>query len=150
MTPNLLMTLDIEPHTLMWNGQAVSLPGTYELVPDEMVKHLHRRVMAIALHERKKDTVLREIGRAGAQRERQGVRLAHRGRPGAVNQESKAGSGGGSMKLKFWDKKARLIAAFSDLTVDEAREIIKAAKKGFTLTRVGSRKRKAKEVRENE
>jgi len=44
------------------------------------------------------------------------------------------------MKLKFWDKKARLIAAFSDLTVDEAREIIKAAKKGFTLTRVGSRK----------
>ncbi len=53
------------------------------------------------------------------------------------------------MKLKFWDKKARLIAAFSDLTVDEAREIIKAAKKGFTLTRVGSRKRKAKEVREN-
>ncbi len=56
---------------------------------------------------------------------------------------------GGSMNLKFWDKKARLIAAFSDLTVDEAREIIKAAKKGFTLTRVGSRKRKAKEVREN-
>jgi len=54
------------------------------------------------------------------------------------------------MNLKFWDKKARLIAAFSDLTVDEAREIIKAAKKGFTLTRVGSRKRKAKEVRENE
>ena len=54
MTPNLLMTLDIEPHTLMWNGQAISLPGTYELVPDEMVKHLHKRVMAIALHERKR------------------------------------------------------------------------------------------------
>ena len=53
MTPNLLMTLDIEPHTLMWNGQAISLPGTYELVPDNEIKHLHKRVMAIALHERK-------------------------------------------------------------------------------------------------
>jgi len=30
------------------------IPGTYELVPDEMVKHLHKRVMAIALHERKR------------------------------------------------------------------------------------------------
>ena len=54
MTPNLIINLDIEPITLMWNGQAISLPGTYELVPDEMVKHLHRRVMAIALHERKR------------------------------------------------------------------------------------------------
>lgn len=54
------------------------------------------------------------------------------------------------MKLKFWDRKARLIAALAKLTDAEAREIIKAAKKGFTLTRVGSRKRKAKEVRENE
>lgn len=54
MTPNLLMTLDIEPHTLMWNGQAISLPGTYELVPDNEIKHLHKRVMAIALHERKR------------------------------------------------------------------------------------------------
>lgn len=54
MTPNLIMSLDIEPITMMWNGQAISLPGTYELVPDEMVKHLHRRVMAIALHERKR------------------------------------------------------------------------------------------------
>ena len=53
------------------------------------------------------------------------------------------------MNLKFWDKKARLITALSRLTDDEAREIIKAAKKGFTLTRVGSRKRKAKEVRED-
>mgnify|MGYP001164718833 CR=1 FL=1 len=53
------------------------------------------------------------------------------------------------MRLKFWDRKARLIAALAKLTDDEAREIIKAAKKGFTLTRVGSRKRKAKEVREN-
>jgi len=53
------------------------------------------------------------------------------------------------MNLKFWDRKARLVAAFSDLTVDEAREIIKAAKKGFTLTKIGSRKRKAKEVRED-
>ena len=54
MTPNLIMSLDIEPFHFMWNGQAVSIPGTYELVPDEMVKHLHRRVMAIALHERKR------------------------------------------------------------------------------------------------
>ena len=36
MTPNLLMTLDIEPHTLMWNGQAISLPGTYELAIHEI------------------------------------------------------------------------------------------------------------------
>ena len=54
MTPTLKFNLDIEPYTLMWNGQAISLPGSYELVPDEMVKHLHRRVMAIALHERKR------------------------------------------------------------------------------------------------
>lgn len=53
------------------------------------------------------------------------------------------------MRLKFWDRKARLIAALAKLTDDEAREIIKAAKKGFTLTKIGSRKRKAKEVRED-
>ncbi len=53
------------------------------------------------------------------------------------------------MNLKFWDKKARMIAAFEKLTVEEAQEIIKKAKKGFTLTKIGSRKRKAKEVREN-
>ena len=35
MTPTLKFNLDIEPYTLM-------------------VKHLHRRVMAIALHERKR------------------------------------------------------------------------------------------------
>ncbi|OPY11332.1 MAG: hypothetical protein A4E67_00230 [Syntrophaceae bacterium PtaB.Bin038] len=46
--------MELEPTTFMWNGQAVSLPGTYELVPDGEVKHLHRRVMAIALHERKR------------------------------------------------------------------------------------------------
>ncbi len=56
---------------------------------------------------------------------------------------------GGSMNLKFWDKKARMIAAFEKLTVEEAQEIIKKAKKGFTLTKIGSRKRKAKEVRED-
>ena len=54
MTPNLIMSLDIEPITLMWNGQAISLPGSYELVPDCEIKHLHRRVMAIAMHERKR------------------------------------------------------------------------------------------------
>ena len=54
MTPNLIINLDIEPITLMWNGQAISLPGTYELVPDSEVRHLHKRVMAIALHERKR------------------------------------------------------------------------------------------------
>lgn len=53
------------------------------------------------------------------------------------------------MKLKFWDRKARLIAAFEDLTVDEAREIIKAAKKGFTLTKIGN-KGKRKEVQKDD
>ena len=46
------------------------------------------------------------------------------------------------MNLKFWDKKARLVAAFSDLTVDEAQEIIKKAKKGYTLSKIGKRARK--------
>ena len=46
------------------------------------------------------------------------------------------------MKLKFWDSKARLVAARSKLPDDEAREIIKAAKKGFTLTKIGKRSRK--------
>ena len=39
------------------------------------------------------------------------------------------------MNLKFWDKKARMIAAFEKLTVEEAQEIIKKAKKGYTLWR---------------
>ena len=54
MTPNLIINLDIEPITLMWNGQAVSLPGTNEKVPDNMIQHLNKRVIAIALHERKR------------------------------------------------------------------------------------------------
>ena len=37
------------------------------------------------------------------------------------------------MKLKFWDKKARLIAAFSDLTVDEAREVVRKARPGWII-----------------
>ena len=54
MTPTLKFNLDIEPYTLMWNGQAISLPGSYELVPDNEIKHLHKRVVAVALHERKR------------------------------------------------------------------------------------------------
>ena len=46
------------------------------------------------------------------------------------------------MKLKFWDKKARLIAAFSDLTVDEAREVVKKARPGWTLSIIGKRAKK--------
>ena len=46
------------------------------------------------------------------------------------------------MKLKFWDKKARMIAAFEKLTVEEAQEIIKKAKKGYTLSKIGKRARK--------
>ena len=54
MTPTLKFNLDIEPYTLMWNGQAISLPGSYELVPDNEIKHLHKRVVAVALHERRR------------------------------------------------------------------------------------------------
>lgn len=46
------------------------------------------------------------------------------------------------MNLKFWDKKARMIAAFEKLTVEEAQEIIKKAKKGYTLSKIGKRARK--------
>ena len=49
---------------------------------------------------------------------------------------------GGSMNLKFWDKKARLVAAFSDLTVDEAREVVRKARPGWTLSIIGKRARK--------
>jgi len=54
LTPTLKFNLDIEPYTLMWNGQAISLPGSYELVPDNEIKHLHKRVVAVALHERRR------------------------------------------------------------------------------------------------
>ena len=46
------------------------------------------------------------------------------------------------MNLKFWDKKARLVAAFSDLTVDEAREVVRKARPGWTLSIIGKRARK--------
>ena len=65
MTPNLIMNLDIEPLTFLWNGQAISLPGTYELVPDNEIKHLHKRVVAVALHERRRVPLYgRVVGKA--------------------------------------------------------------------------------------
>ncbi len=54
MSPNLTLRMELEPTQLMWNGELISLPPSYELVPDCEIKHLHRRVMAIAMHERKR------------------------------------------------------------------------------------------------
>ena len=49
----------------MWNGQAISLPGTYELVPDNEIKHLHKWVVAVALHERRRVPLYgRVVGKA--------------------------------------------------------------------------------------
>ena len=55
---------------------------------------------------------------------------------------------GGSMNLKFWDKKARMIAALAKLTDDEAREVVKEAKPGLHL-HVNPKGRKKKEVESN-
>ncbi len=52
MTPNLIMDLQIEPTLFMWNGHPVTLPGKYKLLPDNEVRYLHKRVVAIPLHER--------------------------------------------------------------------------------------------------
>jgi len=48
------------------------------------------------------------------------------------------------MNLKFWDKKARMIAALAKLTDDEAREVVKEAKPGLHL-HVNPKGRKKKE-----
>jgi hypothetical protein len=52
------------------------------------------------------------------------------------------------MNLKFWDKKARMIAALAKLTDDEAREVVKEAKPGLHL-HVNPKGRKKKEVESN-
>ena len=46
------------------------------------------------------------------------------------------------MNLKFWDSRARLIAAFARLADDEAREVVKKARPGWTLSAIGKRARK--------
>lgn len=46
------------------------------------------------------------------------------------------------MKLKFWDSKDRLITALSRLTDDEAREVVRKARPGWTLSAIGKRARK--------
>jgi hypothetical protein len=46
------------------------------------------------------------------------------------------------MKLKFWDRKARLIAALAKLSDDEAREVVRKARPGWTLSIIGKRARK--------
>lgn len=51
---NMSMSLTFEePTTIMWNGRAVSLPDSYELLPDDKVQFMHEEVMAVALHERR-------------------------------------------------------------------------------------------------
>ena len=69
------------------------------------------------------------------------------------------------MNLKFWNGKDRLISALSKLSDDEAREVVKKARPGWTLSAIGKRARKGalddyasamiaefekEEVRENE
>lgn len=52
MAPNLIINLDVEPIHFLWNGYPVSLSGKYQLLPDNQVKHLHKRVLAVARDER--------------------------------------------------------------------------------------------------
>ena len=54
MTPTLKFDLNIEPINFMWNGQPVTLNGKYQLVPDEQIRHLHKRVIATGRYERKR------------------------------------------------------------------------------------------------
>ena len=49
------------------------------------------------------------------------------------------------MKLKFWDRKARLIAALAKLSDDEAREVVKKARPGWTLSMIGKRAKKERQ-----
>lgn len=46
------------------------------------------------------------------------------------------------MNLKFWDTRSRLIAALARLTDDEAREVVRKARPGWTLSIIGKRARK--------
>lgn len=46
------------------------------------------------------------------------------------------------MNLKFWNGKDRLISALSKLDDKEAREVVKKARPGWTLSIIGKRARK--------
>ena len=48
MTPNLMLDLASEPTCFIWNGTPITLSGKYALIPDDKVKNLHRRVLAVA------------------------------------------------------------------------------------------------------
>lgn len=53
MSPNLMLRMELAT-IFMWNGEMISLPASYSLVPDHEIRHLHQRVVAMALHERKR------------------------------------------------------------------------------------------------
>lgn len=53
------------------------------------------------------------------------------------------------MNLKFWDSRARLIAALARLTDAEAREIIKKARPGYHLAKNQPGGKKKKDVSGN-
>ena len=88
MTPNLIINLDIDPITLMWNGQAISLPGTYELVPDNEIKHLHKAGCGGGPARTAPGAPLRQGRRKGPLRQAQ--RVAHRGRQRKFSQGAEA------------------------------------------------------------
>lgn len=48
MSSNLKIDLQLEPTTFMWNGIPHTLSGRCELLPDNEVKYLHKRVVCIA------------------------------------------------------------------------------------------------------
>lgn len=54
MSPNLKFNLQLEPTQFMWNGTAYTLSGRCELLPDNQVKHLHKRVIGVSRDERVK------------------------------------------------------------------------------------------------
>ena len=54
MTPNIRFNLEIEPTTFMWNGIPHTLSGRCELLPDNQVQYLHRRVVCVARDTRGK------------------------------------------------------------------------------------------------
>lgn len=54
MSPTIKFNLMIETTSFMWNGTPYTLSGSCELLPDNQVKHLHRRVLGFSRDERVK------------------------------------------------------------------------------------------------
>ena len=54
--PNLTLNLQLEPIIFWWNGRKIILSGKYQLIPDNQVRHLHKRVLCTARDRRPRGT----------------------------------------------------------------------------------------------